>query len=253
MTRCKRAIHSLFKTFGYRVVRIEEDAGVGPRASERLGPLLAALKRLGFSPLHIVDVGANHGFWTREAIAFFPDAHYTLVEPQDELKRDIQDLVARGSKIVWVNAAAGDRAGVLPFTIAKRDDSSTLSLSEEEAIDAGLRRVPVEVKTLNEIVRASGLRCPEMVKIDAEGFDLKVLAGASELFGQTEVFLVEAAVCSEYENSAARVVHFMSGAGYRMLDVTSLNRSPRHNVLWLCELAFIKDGSRLLDGVKSYE
>ena len=29
------------------------------------------------------------------------------------------------------------------------------------------------------------------MKIDAEGFDVKVLAGASELFGQTEVFLVE--------------------------------------------------------------
>ncbi len=86
---------------------------------------------------------------------------------------------------------------MLPFTIATRDDSSTLSLSEQEAADAGLRRVPVEVKTLNEIVAASGLPFPEMVKIDAEGFDLKVLAGASELFGKTEVFLVEAAVCSD--------------------------------------------------------
>ena len=78
---------------------------------------------------------------------------------------------------------------ILPFTIAKRDDSSTLSLSEQEATDAGLRRVFVEVKTLNEIVAASGLAFPEMVKIDAEGFDRKVLVGASELFGKTEVFL----------------------------------------------------------------
>jgi FkbM family methyltransferase len=249
----KRAIHSLFKLLGYRVVRIEDDDAAGPRASERLGPLLAALKELGFAPRHIVDVGANHGLWTREAITFFPDAHYTLVEPQDELKRDIQDLLGRGCKIVWVNAAAGDRAEVLPFTIAKRDDSSTLSLSEKEATDAGLRRIPVEVKTLNEIVGASGLPCPEMVKVDAEGFDLKVLAGASELFGKTEVFLVEAAVCCDNENSVARVVQLMCGAGYRLLDVTSLNRSPKHNVLWVCELAFIRNESPLLDAVKSYE
>ena len=249
----KRAIHSLLKTFGYRVVRIEDDADAAPRASERLGPLLAALKRLGFGPRHIVDVGANHGLWTREAITFFPDAHYTLVEPQDELKRDIRDLVEHGSKIVWVNAAAGDCAEILPFTIAKRDDSSTLSLSEQEAADGGLRRVSVEVKTLNEIVAASGLPFPEMVKIDAEGFDLKVLAGASELFGKTEVFLVEAAVCCNNENSVARVVQHMCGAGYRLLDVTSLNRSPKHGVLWVCELAFIRNRSQLLDSVKSYE
>ena len=57
----KRAIHSLLKTFGYRVVRIEDRAAAGPRASEQLRPLLAGLKRLGFAPRHIVDVGANHG------------------------------------------------------------------------------------------------------------------------------------------------------------------------------------------------
>jgi FkbM family methyltransferase len=249
----KRAIHSLLKTFGYRVVRIEDGAAAGPRASEQLRPFLAGLKGLGFAPRHIVDVGANHGLWTREAIGVFPDAHYTLVEPQDELKRDIQDLVERGCKIDWVNAAAGERAEVLPFTIAMRDDSSTLSLSEREANEAGFRRVPVEVKTLNEIVSSRGLPCPDMVKIDAEGFDLRVLAGASELFGKTGVFLVEAAVCCDYENSVARVVQFMCGAGYRMFDVTDLNRSPRHNVLWLCELAFIRNGSCLLDGLKTYD
>jgi hypothetical protein len=64
---------------------------------------------------------------------------------------------------------------------------------------------------------------------------------------------VEAAVCCDYENSVARVVQFMCGAGYRMFDVTDLNRSPRHNVLWLCELAFIRNGSYLLDGLKTYD
>ena len=102
----KRAIHSLFKLLGYRVVRIEDGDAGGPRASERLGPLLAALRELGFAPRHIVDVGANHGLWTREAITFFPDAHYTLVEPQDELKRDIQDLLGRG-----LQDCLGERCG----------------------------------------------------------------------------------------------------------------------------------------------
>ena len=38
---------------------------------------------------------------------------------------------------------------------------------------------------------SSGAGLPEMVKIDAEGFDLKVLAGASDLLGKTDIFLVE--------------------------------------------------------------
>ncbi len=93
-----------------------------------------------------------------------------------------------------------------------------------------------------------------MVKIDAEGFDLKVLSGASALFGKVEVFLVEAVVCCvDYENTITEVIHRMASVGYRLIDITDLNRSPKYGVLWLCELAFLRKGSHLLDKVTSYE
>jgi FkbM family methyltransferase len=247
----KSVVRAVLKACGYRLLKIDSNAieGVG----ELLGAFFAALKKAGFSPQHILDVGANHGLWTRQAMVVFPDAQYTLVEPQDELKRDIEDLVRSGRKIEWINAAAGDRTGTMPFTIARRDDSSTLSLSAEGARAEGLRQVPMTVRTLDEIVSASGKPCPDLVKIDAEGFDLKVLAGATELFGKTEVFLVEAAVCCGYENSVARVVEFMERVGYRVMDITDLNRSPKYGVLWLCEIVFVRAGSRLLEQAKSYE
>jgi FkbM family methyltransferase len=40
--------------------------------------------------------------------------------------------------------------------------------------------------TLNKLVASSDAGLPEMVKIDAEGFDLKVLAGASDLLAKTD-------------------------------------------------------------------
>jgi hypothetical protein len=112
----------------------------------------------------------------------------------------------------------------------------------------------VTVKTLNEIVSASSAPPPEMVKIDAEGFDLKVLAGASDLLGRTDIFLVEVAICCpELENTIAKVARWMDEAGYRVVDITDINRSPKYGVLWLCEIAFLRKASPLLAGVASYE
>lgn len=245
----KRFIQSILAKFGLRVVRIHD----GPRPSEGLDPFFSLLGRLGFSPKHILDVGANRGDWTRTAMRHFPDAQYTLVEPQDHLKRRIQDLLGRGCRIQWINAGASDTSGTMPMSFSHRDDSSTFVLTDRHGRTTGSRQTTVPVKTLNEIVSSSGAGMPEMVKIDAEGFDLRVLAGASELLGKTDIFLVEAVVCGNYENSAAEVVQFMANSGYRLMDITDLNRSPKHGVLWLCELAFLRNGSGLLKEVKSYE
>jgi FkbM family methyltransferase len=251
----KKLVQSTLKKFGLRIVRDNNSLTQATISSSAcnfgLDCFFAVLQRLGFHPKHIIDIGANRGAWTRKALAYFPEAHYTLVEPQDHLKVHIQDLLARSCKITWINAGAADQSGTLPFTISYRDDSSTF---DPVQMEAGAARVSVPVMTLNEIALVAGAPLPEMVKIDAEGFDLKVLAGASELLGKTDVFFVEATICCPgHENTIARVVRRMDEAGYRVVDITDINRSPKYGVLWLCELAFLRNDSPTLANVDSYE
>lgn len=248
----RKLVQSTLKQFGYRLVRDGSASQPSvPAPVYGLEPFFALLKRYGFDPRHIIDVGANKGGWTRRAIPFFPDSSYTLVEPQAHLKAHIQDLVDRGYKITWINAGVGDASGTLPFNISYRDDSSTF-VSVPENREAP--KISVPVKTLNEIVSVANVHSPEMVKIDAEGFDLKVLAGASDLFGKTDIFFVEVVICAgSYENSIAKVIQRMDEAGYKVVDITDINRSTRYGVLWLCELAFMRRASPLFDSATTYE
>ena len=92
----KRAIQSTLKMFGCRLTRAG-DVAPPPVANPNwsLDHFFPLMKGFGFDPMHILDIGANKGAWTREAAQYFPQAHYTLVEPQDELKLHIQDLADR--------------------------------------------------------------------------------------------------------------------------------------------------------------
>jgi FkbM family methyltransferase len=212
------------------------------------------VKRLGFSPRCVLDVGANRGNWTRTALGFFPGATFVLVEPQGELRAQVQDLVERGFDLRWITAGASDRSGRLPLTIAPNDVSSNFGMTPAAAAEHGYRQTTIEVRTIDEMLASTGVPPPEMVKIDAEGFDLKALAGAKSLLGKTDIFFLEAAVCARgIENTMAAVIARMSEAGYRMIDITDINRSPKHGVLWLCELAFMREGCELLDQVSSYQ
>src|SRR5438874_11361928 len=129
----KRVLQAALAKFGLRLSRLANAPKDG------LTCFFEAIQQAGFTPRHIVDVGANHGNWTRAAIRFFPEAEYTLIEPQDHLKVHVQDLIARGYKIRWVNAAMGDKPGILPFTIAPRDKGLAILSQRSNAVGRPVR------------------------------------------------------------------------------------------------------------------
>ena len=96
----------------------------------RTDPFFDCLERLGFKPRHIVDIGANRGNWTRTALRFFPDARYTLFEPQGELlKGSDLDLDPR---IQIFAMGAGPKTSTMKLSKHERDDSFSFALSEQE-------------------------------------------------------------------------------------------------------------------------
>lgn len=199
------------------------------------------IKEMGFYPNHIIDVGANHGTWTRETLNHFPEAYFTLIEPQNWLKPSFQDLLDSNKKIDYYPVGAGSENGSFKFTIVERDDSCSFRFTEDEAKEKGYKQVHIPIITINDIVKTNNLTIPDLIKIDAEGLDIEVLKGASELFGKTEIFMVEAGIVNhEFNNSFLKMINFMDEKGYRLFEITDLNRPFSLSVLWLVELVFVK-------------
>ncbi|SMP07405.1 methyltransferase, FkbM family [Chryseobacterium profundimaris] len=210
-----------------------------------LNKFYTTLKEINFQPNFIVDIGANTGTWTREALKFFPEASYLLIEPQERLSAKFSDLL-QNPNIKYLPVGVGDKNDILKFTIVDRDDSCSFIYSEEEAAKMGYEQIEVPIKTLNSIIHENNLSYPDIVKIDAEGLDLEVIDGATNLFGKTEVFIVEAGIQNKvYKNSLLRIVTKMDEAGYELYDITDLNRPLKIPVLWLVELVFVKKGGKL--------
>ncbi|MAZ72139.1 MAG: FkbM family methyltransferase [Flavobacteriaceae bacterium] len=207
-----------------------------------LNNFYALLKVMDFKPGHIVDIGANRGTWTREALQHFPDAQFSLFEPQYWLRESIRDITDTNSNVQFNPFGVGKEKGSFKFTIVDRDDSCSFKYSEEEAKNRGFKQIDLPVVTLNDFINEKNLPCPDIIKIDAEGLDLEVLEGANNFFGKTEIYLIEAAVVNpNVPNTVMRVINYMDNVGYKLFDITDLNRPFRTKVLWLVELVFIKN------------
>ncbi|HLA56995.1 MAG TPA: FkbM family methyltransferase [Flavobacterium sp.] len=241
-------LHPIAKCIGY--VKKTDANGTGFSKNDLLHIFFTNVKAMGFSPKHIVDIGANHGTWTRETLKYFPDAFYTLVEPQEWLQPSFQDLLDNNPKMTFHPVGAGSKPGSFKFTIVDRDDSCSFRYTEEEALEKGYEQVDIPIVTLNDLVSSNNLPIPDIVKIDAEGLDIDVLKGANNLFGKTEVFMVEAGiVAKEIDNSFLNMIRFMDENGYRLFEITDMNRPFTPQVLWLVELAFVKKNG-IIDSYK---
>jgi FkbM family methyltransferase len=243
----KKIIYKLIKPIAIRVGFQNQEMTLKYEKNNLLNNLFYNFTSMGFVPNHIVDIGANHGTWTREVIKYVPSSYFTLIEPQNWLKTSFQDLLDSYKKITYYPVGAGKEKGSFKFTIVDRDDSCTFKYSEEEAKANGYEQIEIPVITLNDLVKELGEKpYPDLVKIDAEGLDIDVLEGASDLIGKTEVFMVEVSVFNKsFDNTAQKMINYMDEKGYVLFDITDLNRPFTPSVLWLMELVFVRKNGKL--------
>lgn len=236
----KKIIKKIFARFGIKISKIAPIPSDVNNKDYLLYNFYQTLLSFQFEPKHIVDIGANHGTWTREALRFFPNALYSMVEPQYWMEDSVSDLLIKNKNITFYPIGAGEKEGSFQFTLLDRDDSCSFKYTEADAAEKGYQQLTLPVTTLNNLLASKNLPVPDIIKIDAEGLDIEVLNGASNYFGKTEIFMVEAGVVNKsFDNSVLKLMNFMDEKGYRLFEITDLNRPYQPNVLWLVELVFV--------------
>jgi FkbM family methyltransferase len=196
----------------------------------------------GFEPRHIVDVGANHAKWSREASRVFPRSSYTLIEPQKEMEPFLSRFCAGHGNRRFLIAGAGASNGQLEFTVHPNTVSSSFAYSPEERMKHGLKSRMVPLVTIDHVAKTILGAVPDIIKIDAEGFEQEVVKGSQSLLGKTEVIFLEWNFLGKPSepNEAYNLISFMAERDYVLYDFTWFGRRKFDGALELCEAAFVR-------------
>lgn len=181
----------------------------------------------------VVDIGANRGQFTLAAASIVgPCGQIISFEPnpsQAEILR--RDLERNGIRNVALHEIGlGDEDAILPLCVphVNSGNASFGGFASEGDIVEGLR-----VRVGDDVLEGTK---PDLIKIDVEGFELRVLRGLRRLITSarpiilTEVVPEHLARCG---TSAGELFEFMEGFGYRGAGV-STRRRGRHQALSFC-------------------
>jgi FkbM family methyltransferase len=175
-----------------------------------------------------------------------------MFEPQEKMRQEVNDLLERPG-IEFHCMGAGPVNSTLKLTQHERDDSHTFALSPQQAQEFGYPQIEVPVVALDDFFQDKGLPRIDILKIDAEGWDLEVLKGAQKIATEADIVLMEASVLnSVFPNTVEEVLVAMSRLGFVLFDITDLNRTAKDGALWLVELAFVKRDGDLKRAIHSY-
>jgi FkbM family methyltransferase len=198
------------------------------------------LSRRGFRPQTIIDVGVADG--TFEIYDAFPRATYLLIEPMQEFLPALQWISSNYDAHYVVAAAGADNHTATIFFdngIAEMHGASLISASE--GINRNSREV--SVRRMDSIVQEKNLKGPYLLKIDTQGTELQVLAGASGILAETEVIVLETSFfkfLGRDEPLFNEVVRFMEGLGFCPYDFFGGLNRPFDGALGQIDVAFVK-------------
>jgi FkbM family methyltransferase len=242
MMRVKEAGKRLFAAFGLEIrKRRPGEAGLSVARASMTGAL-RQLAKLGFRPKTVIDVGVASE--TRELYEAVPDAQFLLIEPLAEFEPFLRKICEK-YKAQYVLAAAGEAAGTATLNVhPDRYGSSLLKEVEGALVDGVPREVPVV--TIDEVCAQKGLAGPYLIKVDVQGAELQVLAGARRTLGETEVVILEVTLFGTMIGGPqlCDVVSRMKEWGFVAYDVFGLHYRPLDDSLCQVDMVFVQEGGR---------
>ena len=240
----KRLIKQIFRRLGFDIHAIRSRNVTDPVPQRNsLQGVLGQVRGMGFTPGTVVDVGAAFGHFTEECHAIFPGAQYVLVEPIEEYAPALNRVVRAIPRATAVAAVVSAEDGRTFLNVHHDLVGSSLYREVEEGSDIDGVRREVRSLRLDSLIAEQRAPAPFLIKIDVQGAELDVLAGAENTLAETEYVLLEVSLFQFFRLGPVfcDVVAYMKSKGFVPYDIYGLQYRPLDGALSQVDIAFVRE------------
>jgi FkbM family methyltransferase len=179
---------------------------------------LESLKRFGFNPTNIIDIGANIGQWNLSMKNIYPNTHIKSYEANQEC-----ELFLANNNIDYTIALLGNTNKRIPFYKLNNSLCTTgASIYLETTSYYNEQTTSVSQLTMQKLddLYPSNTHV-DLIKIDTQGSELDILSGAGKILNNTDFVLLEISIMRYNINAPlfSDVIIFMKNIGFNVFDI----------------------------------
>jgi FkbM family methyltransferase len=220
----KSAIRGMLRLFGIEVFHSGSMVRLWPARHHVWGlePTRDIAELLGSDIRTMVDVGANEGQTARDWIEHFPNAAVWAFEPHAASFARLSQLSAASTRIKAFQLALSDATGAGELHTNQHSTlGSLLPIRDSFPYGKPTGSEPITTERLDNFVAQNAVGTIDVLKLDTQGFELRVLRGAGSLLerGGVRALLVEVNFEPIYEGQAAAadILTLLDDAGFRLV------------------------------------
>ncbi|WP_440614355.1 FkbM family methyltransferase [Candidatus Pelagibacter sp. HIMB1748] len=208
--------------------------------------ILNLLKNKNFKPKIIVDIGCGYGQWTKKIIKYYPNADYFLFDADINNLHKLESLKKKYNNLQFkICLLSNDNAN---YTFYNMGYGS--SIFEEQT---NHKRLIQEIKSTTLIQELPSIiknHSNNLIKLDVQGAELKVLDGLKEYINFFEIIILEVSL-HNYNKEAPlfnEIMTYMDNKNYKLYDIFDLKRLGEINSFLIqFDCVFVKKDSNLFN------
>jgi len=189
---------------------------------------LRRLLKAGIDMPSIYDIGASNGVWSWMMSDVVPHATFELFEPHpsEQYADTLAQVLKARPGFRMHRVALGNQDTTLRLNVHTDHTGATLIDSDWEGVVA---KKPVPVRRLDSLVAEIGLAPPDVIKMDVQGFELKILQGAEVTCRRAKALLLETWLYRVYGPETpllGELVEWLQPRGFILVDMGDAWISP---------------------------
>lgn len=238
LTRLRQGVRRGLNRLGYDLVRHPPAA-----RSDELWPAWVAALRAGGPIETVFDVGANRGQTIEWFRPLFPGAVIHAFEPHPPAYRDLVRNTVGDPGVRPLALALGERNGTATLFENSSDTTNSLLQNADLAarytpahmgVPQGSTEVPLE--RLDSYCTRTGISRIDVLKIDAQGYERRILEGAGDLLRPDRIrgVFLELLFVDYYRGQAwgGELIELLRARGYRLFGFAGVSFDPRQGWRW---------------------